>query len=73
MATRWSSTYFMIEASLKSKTILTTMCSEDEGLRAFKILDEEWIIARKLCNLLQIIYSATATESGSYYVTLSMI
>ncbi len=61
-----------MEVSLKAKMILTNSCTEDERLKAFKISGIEWTIAGNLCRLLKNFYSATATESGSYYAALSM-
>ena len=70
--TRWSSTYFMLEASLKAKSVLNTMCSEYDRLSRFSITTSDWTVVQKLCPILELFKDATENQTRTNYVTLSM-
>lgn len=55
VSTRWNSTYDMLVFALKYRDALDIITGDrDMKLRQFEINDEEWTIARQLCDVLKV-------------------
>jgi hypothetical protein len=55
VATRWNSTYNMLEVTLKYQKAIDIMTSAREnGLRDYKLTQGEWKIAAQLCDILKV-------------------
>lgn len=74
VATRWNSTYLMIERFLilLKETIRITFVSLDVP-RIEMLTEEEWCVAEELCNLLRPLEEATREMSAENYVPASKI
>ena len=64
IATRWNSSYYMLERLVEQKKAITasnTECQPPTELRA-----QQWILAEKVVNLLKVFEEATREISGDY-------
>jgi hypothetical protein len=68
VATRWNSTYLMIESSLPYMEAFDELVNQD---RQFKYAPsaEDWKMAKEICSLLKVFFEATKVVSGSSYPT----
>jgi len=58
VATRWNSTYDMLEFATEYHAALDTMCADrDMNLRQFELSKREWGMATELCEALQVCFS----------------
>jgi hypothetical protein len=56
VTTRWNSTYDMLKFALEFRTALDTIAGErDMKLRKYELNDAEWVIARQLGDLLEVL------------------
>jgi len=55
VATRWNSTYDMLEFASEYRTALNIMTADrDMNLRQFELSKREWAMATELCEALQV-------------------
>jgi hypothetical protein len=54
VATRWNSTYHMIDKAVELRTPLTMLISTDADLQPFLLSDEEWMYLRRMKILLEV-------------------
>jgi hypothetical protein len=55
VATRWNSTYDMVEFAIEYRAALDTMTADrDMNLRKFELSKKEWAMASELCEVLQV-------------------
>jgi hypothetical protein len=55
VATRWNSTYDMLEFADKYRAALNVMTADrDMNLRKFELSKKEWAMATELCKVLQV-------------------
>ncbi|XP_022859657.1 zinc finger BED domain-containing protein RICESLEEPER 1-like [Olea europaea var. sylvestris] len=67
-STRWNSTFEMIESAIEMKEVLCRLAQIDRNYKLYPS-DEEWKIAKVLCDYLRIFYDATNHFSGSHFLT----
>jgi hypothetical protein len=71
VATRWWSTYSMVERLIRLKAYLAIL--SEEGELDINLNDDQWIIATNLKILLQPFMIAQRLLEGEAYVTVSLI
>ena len=71
VATRWWSTFLMLERLLRLKAYFTLM--EVEGLITCNLTDEQWITASDICVLLEPFMVAQKVLEGQKHVTISLV
>jgi hypothetical protein len=54
VATRWNSTYYMIDKAIELRTPLTMIISTDADLQPFLLSDDEWNYLRRMKVLLEV-------------------
>jgi hypothetical protein len=55
VATRWNSTYDMLNFALEYRSALDHICSDrDAKLRQYELLESEWKVAKELCQVLKV-------------------
>jgi hypothetical protein len=55
VSTRWNSTFDMLDFALQYRAAIDDVTSsKTAGLRRYELNDEEWGIARQLCDLLKV-------------------
>jgi len=55
VATRWNSTYDMVEFAIEYRAALDIMTADrDMNLRKFELSKKEWAMASELCEVLQV-------------------
>ncbi|CAI9261935.1 unnamed protein product [Lactuca saligna] len=69
--TRWNSTYEMLSAAIKFKEVFP-MYKEREPRYISCPTNEDWINVEKVCEILEVFYSATNIISGSEYPTSNL-
>ncbi|KAL7600189.1 zinc finger BED domain-containing protein RICESLEEPER 2-like [Lactuca sativa] len=69
--TRWNSTYEMLSAAIKFKEVFP-MYKEREPRYISCPTNEDWIKVEKVCEILEVFYSATNIISGSEYPTSNL-
>ncbi|XP_062191235.1 zinc finger BED domain-containing protein RICESLEEPER 2-like [Phragmites australis] len=70
VATRWNSTYEMLNSASEYKRAFEALTREDTQY-VHEPSIEEWDMAKKLCSMLKVFYDATKEVSGSKYPTSS--
>lgn len=63
VATRWNSTYQMLESAYGYKRAFESLSTEDSQY-VYEPLDEEWRLSKKLCDILETFSNATKMVSG---------
>jgi hypothetical protein len=70
VVTCWNSTYLMLESAYLYKRAFESLTTEDSQY-VYELIDEEWKLSKKLCDVLETFYTATKMVSGSKYPTSS--
>lgn len=66
VATRWNSTFTMLDFALKYREAVDQMTSDRMAdLRALELDDEEWALAEQLRDVLKVSHSVTVTMHAS--------
>ena len=66
--TRWHSTYLMLSTNLLYKNVFTRLKCHDPKYK-YRPSEDDWAIARKLCDKLMLFYQVTELLSGTKYPT----
>lgn len=69
--TRWNSTYLMLKTALMYKQAFFRLKNREAQYKCFPS-DEDWAIAKELCDRLQRFYNVTLLFSGSNYPTANL-
>lgn len=72
VATRWNSTYDMLQRFIKVKDAINSTLAVLQS-NVEMLTPEEWIIVEKAAEVLEIFYEVTKEISGDRYVTLSVV
>jgi len=72
VATRWNSTYDMLQRFIKVKDAINSTLAVLQS-NVEMLTPEEWIIVEKAAEVLEIFYKVTKEISGDRYVTLSVV
>ena len=71
VATRWNSTYLMLDIALKYKRVFCCLQLNDSNYKYCPSMDE-WGRAEKICKFLSPFYTITNLMSGSSYPTSNL-
>ena len=64
VATRWNSTYDMLEFALEYRAALDTMTADrDMNLHKFELSKKEWSMASELCEVLKVHFYVSFSSS----------
>ncbi|XP_052117558.1 zinc finger BED domain-containing protein RICESLEEPER 2-like [Arachis duranensis] len=70
--TRWNSTYMMLESAIKFEKAFDILSVVDEAYKDCPT-NEEWSLAKKMCEFLEPFYETTNLISGSSYPTSNLM
>lgn len=71
--TRWNSTADMLAYYLRLKPALEMFCDNIENLKNLKLLNEEWLLIKKIYVFLHDFKEFSTTLGGEKYVTLPKV
>lgn len=73
VATRWNSTFYMIERFIKLKEALKITIVSLTSTNITILTETEWCVAEEMCTLLRPLEKATREMSAEHYLTASKI
>ncbi|XP_038882263.1 zinc finger BED domain-containing protein RICESLEEPER 1-like [Benincasa hispida] len=69
--TRWNSTYFMLATALKYKAVFDRLKQRESKYKCFP-LDQDWVLAKEICEKLKIFHHVIEIFSRSKYPTANL-